>query len=82
MLNSNFSYFKIIKNPIDLSTISAKLSAGLYKDRFGFESDFRLMIDNAKLYNMPGSFAHNEAIAMEMFFEKCQGIFLLRSWLI
>jgi transcription initiation factor TFIID subunit 2 len=28
------------------------------------------MISNAKLYNAAGSYAHNEAIALETFFEK------------
>ncbi|KAF5392476.1 hypothetical protein D9757_002262 [Collybiopsis confluens] len=63
-------YFTIIKNPMDLGTMSTKLEQGLYKDRFEFQSDFRLMIANAKQYNMPGSFVHNEAISLEIFFEK------------
>jgi transcription initiation factor TFIID subunit 2 len=64
------SYFEVIKNPMDLSTMTAKLDAGMYKDRFAFEADFALMISNAKQYNVAGSFAHNEAIAMETLFEK------------
>jgi transcription initiation factor TFIID subunit 2 len=36
--------------------MNAKL-AGTYKERF--EADFRLMIRNAKTYNMPGTFAYN-----------------------
>lgn len=50
--------------------MGAKLEDGMYKDRFGFQEDFRLMVSNAKRYNMPSSFAHNEAIALEIFFEK------------
>jgi len=50
--------------------MSAKLDAGMYKDRFAFEADFALMISNAKQYNVAGSYAHNEAIAMETLFEK------------
>jgi transcription initiation factor TFIID subunit 2 len=65
-----FSYFDVIKNPMDLSTMGAKLGAGMYKDRFEFEADFRLVIDNAKRYNMPGSHVHNEAIAIELVWEK------------
>jgi transcription initiation factor TFIID subunit 2 len=67
---TGFRYFDIIKEPMDLSTIGAKLEAGMYKDRFAFQSDFHLMISNAKLYNAAGSYAHNEAIALETFFEK------------
>ena len=65
-----YSYFKVIKNPMDLSTMSAKLSNGLYKDRTGFEADFRLMINNSKAYNSPGTFVHGEAIGLEQFFDK------------
>ncbi len=50
--------------------MGAKLEDGMYKDRFAFQEDFRLMISNAKRYNMPSSFAHIEAIALETFFEK------------
>ncbi|KAH9858258.1 hypothetical protein C2E23DRAFT_892071 [Lenzites betulinus] len=64
------NYFDVIKSPMDLSTISAKLESGQYKDRFGLEADFRLMANNAKTYNMPGSFAHNETVALETFFDK------------
>lgn len=64
------NYFNIIKDPMDLSTMGAKLEAGMYKDRFAFEADFRLMVNNAKMYNLVGSYPHNEAIALETFFEK------------
>jgi transcription initiation factor TFIID subunit 2 len=64
------SYFDIIKEPMDLSTMGAKLEAGMYKDRFAFEADFRLILSNAKTYNLPGSHVHNETLAIESFFEK------------
>lgn len=64
------SYFAIIENPIDLGTISSKLEGGKYPDRFAFQADFRLMMSNAKRYNPPGSFAHDEALALETYFEK------------
>jgi transcription initiation factor TFIID subunit 2 len=64
------SYFEIIKNPMDISTMNAKLEAGMYKERFAFEADFRLMIRNAKTYNMPGTFAYNETLALESVFDK------------
>jgi transcription initiation factor TFIID subunit 2 len=69
-IHLRYSYFDIIKDPMDLCTMGAKLEDGMYKDRFAFQEDFRLMISNAKRYNVPGSFAHNEAIALETFFEK------------
>ncbi|TFY68605.1 hypothetical protein EVJ58_g911 [Rhodofomes roseus] len=64
------SYFEVIKNPMDLSTMNAKLESGKYKDRFAFEDDFRLVISNAKFYNPPGTYVYNEALALETFFDK------------
>ncbi|KAH7886186.1 hypothetical protein F5I97DRAFT_2026435 [Phlebopus sp. FC_14] len=64
------NYYEVVKNPMDLSTINAKLEEGMYKDRFAFAADFRLMIANAKLYNLAGSYAHTEAIFLDTFFEK------------
>ncbi|TFK17374.1 TATA-binding protein associated factor Taf2 [Coprinopsis marcescibilis] len=64
------NYFDVIKEPMDLSTMGAKLEEGLYKSRFAFQADFRLMVNNSKTYNIAGSFVHNEAIALETFFEK------------
>lgn len=52
--------------------MGAKLEEGHYKDRFVFETDFRLMIANAKQYNVVGSYAHTEATVLETFFEKCE----------
>jgi hypothetical protein len=65
-----YSYYEVIKSPMDLSTMGAKVEAGMYKDRFAFEADFRLMIANAKQYNPSGTYAHTEAIFLETFFEK------------
>ncbi|KAI0049299.1 hypothetical protein FA95DRAFT_1538598 [Auriscalpium vulgare] len=64
------NYFDVIRSPMDLSNMSAKLQNGVYKDRFALEADFRLMIRNAKTYNLPESYAYNEAAALETFFEK------------
>ncbi|KZS93535.1 hypothetical protein SISNIDRAFT_441399 [Sistotremastrum niveocremeum HHB9708] len=64
------NYFDVIKNPMDLSTMNAKLEAGLYNSLAQFEADFRLMIENAKTYNPAGAFAYNEALALDSFFNK------------
>ncbi|KAB5593213.1 Transcription initiation factor TFIID subunit 2 [Ceratobasidium theobromae] len=61
-------YFTIIKHPMDLSTMKAKLDNKIYKDRAAFEDDFKLMIKNAKTYNAPMSYVYNEAIALERAF--------------
>jgi len=55
---------------MDLSTMGGKLETGMYHDRFQFEEDFRQMIRNAKEYNAEGSYAYNEASALEDFFGK------------
>lgn len=70
LLRTFYSYFDIIKDPMDLSTMGAKLEEGMYKDRFAFQADLKLMVENAKHYNLAGSYVHNEAIALETFFEK------------
>uniref|UniRef100_A0A9J2PJZ0 histone acetyltransferase n=1 Tax=Ascaris lumbricoides TaxID=6252 RepID=A0A9J2PJZ0_ASCLU len=48
-------YFDIVKNPMDLSTISEKLDNGLYKNPWQFCDDMWLMFDNAWLYNRKNS---------------------------
>lgn len=59
-------YFNVIQNPIDLSSISNKLSEGLYKDRFEFKRDFELLISNAKTYTPdPKAFVYLEANALD-----------------
>ena len=55
---------------MDISAMNAKLEAGMYKERFALEADFRLMIRNAKTYNMPGTFAYNKTLALESVFDK------------
>ncbi|KAG9119851.1 hypothetical protein FRC07_004918, partial [Ceratobasidium sp. 392] len=62
------NYFDIIKHPMDLSTMKAKLDNKGYRDRAGFEADFKLMIQNAKTYNAPKSFVYGEALALEKAF--------------
>jgi len=55
---------------MDISAMNAKLEAGMYKERFGFEADFHLMILNANTYNIPGTFSYNETLALESVFDK------------
>ncbi|KAM0788313.1 hypothetical protein ACM66B_001456 [Microbotryomycetes sp. NB124-2] len=47
-------YFDIIKEPMDISTMSAKLAAGQYPDRWAIRDDFKLIISNAITYNISG----------------------------
>ncbi|KEP50373.1 transcription initiation factor TFIID subunit 2 [Rhizoctonia solani 123E] len=62
------NYFSVIKHPMDLSTMKAKLDNKIYKDRAEFEADFKLMIKNAKTYNAPMTYVFNEAVALDKAF--------------
>lgn len=55
---------------MDLSTMSHKLSAGLYKDRFAFRDDFKLMISNCYLFNGTESLPGNLAHIFDVYFDK------------
>ncbi|KAG8708250.1 hypothetical protein FRC09_001362 [Ceratobasidium sp. 395] len=62
------NYFDIIKHPMDLATMKAKLDNKGYRDRAEFVADFKLMIKNAKTYNPAKSFVWTEAVALEKAF--------------
>jgi len=49
------TYFDVIKEPMDLSTISKKLSEGIYYNAEEFESDVRLMFRNCYTFNPEGT---------------------------
>lgn len=44
-------YFDIVRKPMDMSTISGKLTSGQYSDPWEYVDDVWLMFDNAWLYN-------------------------------
>ena len=48
-------YPQIVKQPMDLGTILSKLINNKYIDSYDFAVDFRLVFENAKKYNTPGS---------------------------
>lgn len=50
-----FDYPKIIKRPMDLATIRNRAKTGKYADGWDFAEDMRLVWENAKTYNRPGS---------------------------
>jgi hypothetical protein len=56
---------------MDLSTIRAKLQDGQYEDRFQFARDIQLIVDNANLYNAPGSPVAKQADKLLAEFQKC-----------
>ncbi|KWU43351.1 hypothetical protein RHOSPDRAFT_11631, partial [Rhodotorula sp. JG-1b] len=63
-------YFDIVQNPMDIGTMSAKLNAGVYPDRYAFRDDFKLIVSNAKLYNGPHSPIGELANDLDQIFEK------------
>ena len=71
-------YPKIIKKPMDISTISSKLSGGEYGNFVDFEADFRLIVSNCKLYNAEGSAVFEMAEAMNAEFDRI--LKSLRDW--
>jgi len=64
-----FSYLDVIRHPMDLSTMKAKLDANMYPDRRSFRADFKLMVSNAKAYNLPGTFVYKEAETLNVLFD-------------
>lgn len=66
-------YLKVIKNPMDLSRMGRKV----YGNNFDFIKDFELIVDNAKIFNMPNSPAYRLA---EQFHK--QGKLLIEKYLL
>lgn len=64
-----FRYFDIIKNPMDISTMNAKLQAGQYTTRDDFRADFELIVSNARLYNGQGPVVE-QAVKLSALFVK------------
>ncbi|KAG8680659.1 hypothetical protein FRC08_016121, partial [Ceratobasidium sp. 394] len=60
------NYFDVIKHPMDLSTMKAKLDNKAYRNRAAFEDDFKLMVQNAKTYNAPKSLTPQRAPPMPL----------------
>ncbi|KDR66932.1 hypothetical protein GALMADRAFT_1137065 [Galerina marginata CBS 339.88] len=59
-------YADIVKRPMDLGTMSVKVSKGKYRSLEDFATDFRLVTGNAKLFNPLGSIYHTEADRLEV----------------
>ncbi|CAG8762686.1 17177_t:CDS:2, partial [Acaulospora morrowiae] len=63
-------YYKIISNPMDLTTINSKLENDQYTSAEEFEADIRLMFQNCYTYNGVGSEVHNMGKMLEEVFNK------------
>ena len=74
------SYPKVIKKPMDLSTMRKKLEAKEYPNATKFIDDFKLMIKNCKSFNPAGTPVHNAGVELERIFnEKWAALPLMRE---
>ncbi|KAK1427710.1 hypothetical protein QVD17_16403 [Tagetes erecta] len=62
-------YHTVIKHPMDLGTVKARLKSGKYVDPWGFAADVRLTFSNAMTYNPRGNDVHVMAETLNKFFE-------------
>jgi len=70
-------YHDIVKRPMDLKTIKARVRDGVISNAIEFQRDVFLMFANAMMYNRPGSDIHQ--MAEEMMLESESHINTLRT---
>ncbi|XP_044739668.1 uncharacterized protein LOC123301018 isoform X4 [Chrysoperla carnea] len=63
------TYKKIIKNPMDLSTIKKRLNDAYYKSKEDFRADVRQMFNNCETFNEDDSPVGKAGHSMRQFFE-------------
>jgi hypothetical protein len=73
-------YAKLVLQPMDFTTIAAKLTGNEYADASGFKNDMELVFANCKLYNPETDVAHQAAKAGEKFFTNLARQFLARLY--
>ncbi|KAK5658658.1 hypothetical protein OQA88_2054 [Cercophora sp. LCS_1] len=64
------SYHKVVKKPMDLSTMGNKLSAGEYASAKEFEKDFDLIVKNCRLFNGEQHVVYAQALKLQSLFKK------------
>jgi bromodomain-containing factor 1 len=73
-------YPKIVKKPMDLSTMRGKLDSGAYSTAEKFRDDIKLIVSNCFLYNPPGTPVHQAGVELKKLFEeKWKGLPPLRA---
>ena len=65
-----YDYPKLIKHPMDLSTVKSKLEAGRYGRPSEFAKDMRLIWKNCQIYNQDGSEFHTLSLEFSRRFEE------------
>ena len=63
-------YAKIIKKPMDLSTMRKKLDNREYSNAGKFYEDFNLMIRNCMTFNPVGNPVHQAGVELQRLFEE------------
>lgn len=64
------NYYKVIKKPMDLSTMRRKLESGEYPGATAFYNDFRQMMKNCQTFNPPGTAVYNAGLEMDRIFKE------------
>jgi bromodomain-containing factor 1 len=69
------TYWKVIKKPMDLSTVQTKLDANEYEKAKDFEEDVRQIFKNCFTFNKPGDLVYKSGQDLEKLFnEKWEGM--------
>ncbi|MFH4974813.1 hypothetical protein AB6A40_001522 [Gnathostoma spinigerum] len=58
------TYYERIKNPVDLRQMAQKIRSGSYRTWNDFDTDFRRLCRNAKIFNETGSVINKDASAL------------------
>ncbi|KAG2116963.1 hypothetical protein DEU56DRAFT_874123 [Suillus clintonianus] len=64
------TYYRVIKKPMDMSTMRKKLEAGEYPNASKFFDDFKLMIRNCFLFNPAGTLVNQAGIELQRLFDE------------
>lgn len=64
------NYYKVIKKPMDLSTMRRKLESNEYSNANAFHNDFKQMMRNCQQFNPPGTVVHIAGQEMDRIFKE------------
>ena len=70
------NYYAVIRRPMCISTMESCLGTGYYTSISLFQADFKLMMDNCKLYNGPESEYTHMAYTVERQFANLKSKYL------
>jgi len=61
-------YYEIIRRPVDINKMEARIDSDKYKDMDGLEKDFMLLCKNTQQYNEDGSLIYEDSIVLQSVF--------------